>query len=249
MFRPIYDLQSYFAGQIQQAEAEAGKMFEPAIGVVTDNKDPSKLGRVKVKIPILSQNDASFWVPIIMLGAGKNRGWFFIPEVDDEVLVMFEQGDMNRPLVVGALWGGKDKPPDKNSGGNPRRVIKSREGSKLTLDDEKMKIILEDAKGHAKITFDSNENKIIIEAVKGDVCFQSPQGDTQILAKDIEMKAGQNIEIHAGSTMAWGADASVTVKSQSVTLSGSTHNENCGSAQMPQAPTADPQDVPDPYGS
>ena len=246
--RPIYDLQSVFAAQIQTSEAEAGKVFEPVIGVVTDNKDPSKLGRVKLKMPILSDADTTFWVPIIMLGAGKNRGWFFIPEVEDEVLVMFEQGDINRPLVVGALWGGKDKPPDKNPGSNPRRVIKSRQGSKITFDDEEMKIIIEDGTGKGKLTFDSNANKIIIEALKGDVCFQSPTGDTQIVAKEIEMKAGTNIEIHAGSKMDWGAQ-NVVVGSPSVTLSGSMANANCGNAQAPAAPTADPQDVADPYGS
>ena|SRR5688572_22479762 len=249
MFRPIYDLQSMFAAEIQQAEAEAGKVYEPAVGVVTDNKDPSKLGRVKVKISILSGQDTTFWVPIIMLGAGKNRGWFFIPEVDDEVLVMFEHGDMQRPLVVGALWGGKDKPPDKNSGSNPRRVIKSRSGNKLTFDDETKKIILEDGTQKAKITFDSEANKIIIEALKGDVCIQSPQGDTQIVAKEIELKAGQNIEIHAGSTMAWGSGTTTTVKGSDVTISGSMSNNNCGNAQAPQAPTSEPQDVADPYGS
>jgi uncharacterized protein involved in type VI secretion and phage assembly len=247
--RPIYDLNSVFAAQIQTSEAEAGKVFEPVIGVVTDNKDPSKLGRVKLKMPILSDADTTFWVPIIMLGAGKNRGWFFIPEVDDEVLVMFEQGDINRPLVVGALWGGKDKPPDKNPGSNPRRVIKSRQGSKITFDDEEMKIIIEDGTGKGKLTFDSNANKIIIEALKGDVCFQSPTGDTQIVAKEIEMKAGTNIEIHAGSKMDWGTGAKVEVSSPSVSLSGSMANANCGNAQAPQAPTSDPQDVADPYGS
>jgi uncharacterized protein involved in type VI secretion and phage assembly len=76
-----------------------------------------------------------------MIGAGKNRGWFFIPEKNDEVLVMFEHGDINRPLVVGSLWNGKDKPPDKNPGGNPRRVIKSRLGSKITFDDDKEQLI------------------------------------------------------------------------------------------------------------
>src|SRR5439155_1732561 len=96
----VFDLQSFFAHQIQQGEKEAGKMFEPAVGVVTDNKDPSKLGRVKLKIPILSDNDSTFWAPVVMMGAGKNRGWFFIPEVNDEVLVMFEHGDVNRPVVV-----------------------------------------------------------------------------------------------------------------------------------------------------
>ena len=247
--RPIYDLSSVFAAQIHQAESESGKVFEPVIGVVTDNKDPSKLGRVKLKMPILSDKDTTFWVPIIMLGAGKNRGWFFIPEVEDEVLVMFEQGDINRPLVVGALWGGKDKPPDKNPGSNPRRVIKSRAGSKITFDDEKLLIIIEDGTQKGKITFDSNANKIIIEALKGDVCFQSPQGDTQIVAKEIEMKAGTNIEIHAGSKMDWGTGAKTEVGAPSVTITGSKGNANCGNAQAPQAPTSDPQDVADPYGS
>jgi uncharacterized protein involved in type VI secretion and phage assembly len=247
--RPIYDLSSVFADQIRTAEAEATRMFDPVIGIVTDNKDPSKLGRVKVKIPVLSDKDTSWWAPIVMLGAGKNRGWFFIPEVNDEVLVLFEQGDVNRPLVVGALWGGKDKPPDKNGGGNPRRVIKSREGSKITFDDEQMKLIFEDAKSKGRITFDSNANKIIIESIDGDVCFQAPTGDITIVAKEMELKATSNVEIHAGSAMAWGTDGKVTIKGADVTCSGSTGNGNCGNSSAPPAPTADPQDVPDPYGS
>ncbi len=247
--RPIYDLQSVFADQIRTAESEAGRVYEPVIALVTDNKDPSKLGRVKVKIPILSDKDTTGWAPIIMLGAGKNRGWFFIPEIDDEVLVMFEHGDLNRPLVVGALWGGKDKAPDKNPGGNPRRVIKSRQGSKITFDDEQMKIVIEDGTGKGKITFDANANKIIIEAMQGDVCFQAPAGDIQIVAKEAEFIATASLEIHAGSAMQWGSDSNVTVKSTNVSLSGSTKNQNCGSSAMPAAPTSDPQDVPDPYGS
>src|SRR6201999_196748 len=129
----------------------------------------------------------------------------FIPEKDDEVLVMFEHGDVNRPIVVGAIWGGKDKPPDKNPGGNPRRVIKSREGNKITFDDDKNQLILEDGGGKGKITFDSGSNKITIEALDGDVCFQSPADDMTIVAQSIEITATQNIEIHAGGAMQWGA--------------------------------------------
>jgi uncharacterized protein involved in type VI secretion and phage assembly len=247
--RPIYDLASVFADQIRTAETEATRVYEPMIALVTDNKDPSKLGRVKIKIPVLSNTDTTWWAPIVMLGAGKNRGWFFIPEVNDEVLVLFEHGDMNRPLVIGALWNGKDKPPDKNPGGNPRRVIKSRAGSKITFDDDQMKLVIEDGTGKGRLTFDSNANKITIESLAGDVCIQAPTGDVVIVAKEAEFKAGTNLEIHAGSAMGWGTDAKATIKGSDVTLSGSTSNDNCGNAQAPTAPTASPQDVADPYGS
>ena len=248
----VYDLQTHFAAEIQQREKEAGKVFEPVIGIVTDNKDPNKSGRVKVKYPVISHDDASFWAPIVMMGAGKNRGWFFIPEVNDEVLVLFEQGDVNRPQIVGALWG-KDKTPDKNPGKNPRRVIKSRQGSKVTfIDDDDnsiYQITIEDGTGKGKITLDSGKNKITIEAVTGDVCFQSPQGDMKIVAKEIELKATQKLEFHAASNMQWGTDTSATLKGSTTQLVGSTVNFNCGNAQMPEAPTADPKDVADPYGS
>src|SRR3954471_8586044 len=232
----MYDLANVFAAQIRTAETESSRVFEPVIGIVTENKDPSKLGRVKLKIPILSDQDSTYWCPIIMLGAGKNRGWFFIPEKDDEVLVMFEHGDLNRPLVVGALWNGKDKPPDKNPGGNPRRVIKSRAGSKITFDDDKGQLIIEDGAKKGRITFDSQANKITIESLDGDVCFQSPKDDMTIVAQSIELTATSNLEIHAGDAMAWGAGGSATIKSSSTTLSGSKVNSNCGSAQMPTAP-------------
>jgi uncharacterized protein involved in type VI secretion and phage assembly len=247
--RPLYDLASVFSDELRTAEAESSRVFDPVIGIVTDNKDPSKLGRVKLKIPILSDQDSTYWCPIIMLGAGKNRGWFFIPEKDDEVLVLFEHGDVNRPLVVGALWNGKDKPPDKNPGGVPRRVIKSREGNKITFDDENEKLIIEDGVQKGRITIDSKANKITIEALDGDVCFQTPADDMIIVAQSIEMTAKTNLEIHAGDAMAWGAGGSATIKSSGTTLSGSKVNTNCGSAQMPTAPTTSPQDIADPYGS
>jgi uncharacterized protein involved in type VI secretion and phage assembly len=250
--RPIYDLQSVFTNQIHTSEAESSKVYEALIGVVTDNKDPSKLGRVKVKLAILSEQETTFWVPIVMSGAGKNRGWFFIPEPEDEVLVIFEHGDLNRPLIIGSLWNGKDTPPsDNKTGKNDQRMIKSRGGSKVTLDDgDNPTIVLEDGSGKGRITIDSANNKIIIEALEGDVCFQCPTGDMKIVAKSIELKAKENVEVHAGSTMAWASDQSVKISGSSgVFTSGSHTNPNCGNSSAPAAPTADPQDVADPYGS
>jgi uncharacterized protein involved in type VI secretion and phage assembly len=247
----IYDLNTYFSEQVREAETEAGRVYEPLIGIVTDNKDPQKLGRVKLKFPVLSMDDVTDWTPIIMPGAGKNRGWFFIPEKDDEVLVMFEHGDIDRPMVVGALWNGKDKPPaDNGNGKNETRLIKSRQGSKVLFDDsDAQKIVLEDGGGKGRITLDAKNKKITIEALDGDVCFQAPQGDLTIVAKEAEFKATQNLEVNAGSNMSWGAQSAKVSSSSAVTISGAKANFNCGSAQAPAAPSASPADVKDPVGS
>ena len=81
------------------------------IGLVTNNQDPDGQGRVKVKFPWLSDDQESNWARLAMPMAGKNRGLFLLPEVGDEVLVMFEQGDVNHPYVIGAVWNGADTPP------------------------------------------------------------------------------------------------------------------------------------------
>ena len=79
--------------------------------------------------------------------------------------------------------------------------------------------------------------------------MQSPTGDSTLCADTAEFTASENLEIHAGSTMAFGTDAAATIKGSDVTMSGSTANYNCGSAQAPPAPSTSPQEIPDPYGS
>lgn len=242
-----HDLSNQFFQQIQTSQMESGKLHEAVIGVVTDNKDPDKLGRVKVKIPILSDKDTTWWAQLVMIGGGKNRGWFFIPEVDDEVLVLFAHGDMESPIVIGALWGGKDKPPDKNPGGNPRRIIKSRAGSKVTFDDEKNQLILEDGEGNGRITFDANANKVTIESMKGDVTIQAPQGEVLIKGADIEITAGTNLEVHAGSDMKYGG-STIKMNGSTVSYGSSQINVNNGGT-APGAISGTVDDIADPYGS
>jgi phage protein D len=111
-----------------------------AIGIVTNNDDPEGWGRVKVKYPALSEDKESDWARVVSVGAGPERGIEFIPEINDEVLVGFEQGDIHCPYVLGGLWNGKDAPPKKTpdvvSGGKvERRIIRSRTGHIVILDD------------------------------------------------------------------------------------------------------------------
>ena len=134
-----------FSQLMAPSEAES-RFYGVALGVVTNNKDPDKLGRVKVKLPWMDEQAESYWARIVSPMAGKERGFFFLPEVDDEVLVAFEHGDPEHPFVMGALWNGKDKPPlDNADGKNDVRVIKSRSGHVIRLTDkqgeEKIEIV------------------------------------------------------------------------------------------------------------
>jgi phage protein D/phage baseplate assembly protein gpV len=82
------------------------------IGIVTDNNDhEGELNRVKLRLPYLSDTDETDWARVVQPGAGAMRGLNCLPEINDEVLVGFEHGDIRRPYVIGGLWNGKDKPP------------------------------------------------------------------------------------------------------------------------------------------
>ena len=110
------------------------------VGIVTDNVDPDGQGRVKVKYPWLSDNHTSHWARCVSPMAGKDRGFYFLPEVNDEVLVAFEHGAITRPYLLGSLWNGKDSAVEKNSAavnseGVNKRTIKTRIGHTVLLDD------------------------------------------------------------------------------------------------------------------
>ncbi|HEV8181839.1 MAG TPA: phage baseplate assembly protein V, partial [Candidatus Angelobacter sp.] len=121
--------------------ALGGRWFGIYPALVSDIKDPDGIGRVKVTLP-WSPDTASdryeMWARIATLMGGNNRGSWFIPDVNDEVLVAFEGGDPRRPYVLGGLWNGSDSPPESMDGGgqNNKKVLCSRNGVKITLDDQ-----------------------------------------------------------------------------------------------------------------
>lgn len=122
-----------------QKQLQPGQTF--LVGIVTDNEDPEGWGRVKVKFPTLTEEHTSNWARIVAIGAGSNRGIYWLPEINDEVLVAFEHGDIHRPYVIGGVWNGIDSTPreisDTVDGGNVRlRVLKTRYGHKTKFVDE-----------------------------------------------------------------------------------------------------------------
>jgi uncharacterized protein involved in type VI secretion and phage assembly len=241
---PIPLLPQLLAQRVVQAEQRADRIYEAVVGLVVDNKDPDKLGRVKVRFPTLPGQDTSWWAQVASLGAGADRGWWFLPEIDDEVLVMFEHGDVNRPVVIGALWNGVDLPPEQNRGGNERRVLVSRGGSRVEFDDERGTVTIEDGTGIGRIVI-STENKITLEAMTGDVTLLAPSGEVTMVAGDCDFQTTQGLKVSGGTGVNIGAPA-VSVGSPRLTVSGGRLDLNPGGVPGPAEAQANPEDVSDP---
>jgi len=105
---------------------QRGSLSGVMVAIVTNNKDPDGMGRVKLKLPWLSDDYESDWARIATLMAGPERGVYFLPEVDDEVLIAFEHGDIRRPMVLGCLWNGVDAPPITNDDGEKTDFLRRR---------------------------------------------------------------------------------------------------------------------------
>jgi len=243
----ITDFKSYLFQQTRAAEEEVNRLEEVVVGVVTDIKDEGKLCRIKVKIPSLPITDNTHQCNWISLGGSKDRGWFSLPEVDDEVLVAFEHGDISRPLILGAMWNGKDKAPDNNADGkNARRSWKSKSGHKVILEDVEGFISIEDGGGIGTVKIDAKNNKIEITAKQGDVGVQC-KTDMTILAGEIEITGKGNVDLMGKST---GVDASATatvkIDGNMVALKGSTIDINPGGVPKAAKASGDVKDVADP---
>ncbi len=171
--------------------------------IVTDNDDPEGLGRVKVKYPWLSPDHASDWARVASVGAGAGRGIQYVPEVNDEVLVGFEMGDVHHPYVLGGLWNGKDAPPGEKgkvvSGGKTeQRVIRSRSGHTITLDDKDGAggVTIEDRKGNL-IALDSGTDALKI-SVKGDASIECT-GNLTLKAQGQVKVQGMGVKVDGGA--------------------------------------------------
>jgi uncharacterized protein involved in type VI secretion and phage assembly len=194
---------------------ESGRFYGVVIGVVTNNQDNGGMARVRVKFPWLSDDNESWWARIAVPMAGNGRGTYFLPEVNDEVLVAFEHGDVRSPYVIGALWNGQDSPPTTNSDGqNNIRLVHSRSGHLIRLDDtdgnEKIEII--DKTGNNKITIQSADNSMQLECA-GKMTLHAAQGIEIISDTDISVQANTNIQVQADAEIQIQAQATMDIES------------------------------------
>jgi uncharacterized protein involved in type VI secretion and phage assembly len=221
------------------------RIYGTVVGVVTNNKPAASEGAmdgsVKVKFPWMPQDNGtdieSNWARLVSPMAGNERGFYCVPEVNDEVLVAFENGDPARPYVLGALWNGKDKTPETTSnavdgsGKVKLRTFKTRVGHILRFNDsdDAPKIEIIDKTTKNKITIDSTNNKITILAdtdidikatngkinieAKMDITMKSSSGKVAVeSATDMNLKAGTNGKIETSANLDVKAGANLTAE-------------------------------------
>jgi uncharacterized protein involved in type VI secretion and phage assembly len=191
---------------IQKAHETAAtgdaKMYGVEVAIVTNVQDPDKLGRVKVCFPRLPGKPESDWVRVTQPAAGAGRGFYWLPEVNDEVLVAFERGEAQRPYVVGALWNGKDKPMDgAYVDDNSTRMIQTKSGHQVIFDDKagQEKIVIADKSGKRTMTFDVANKKFIVEASEGDIELHAEK-KIVLDCEDLEIKTSKSGKMDIGTT-------------------------------------------------
>jgi phage baseplate assembly protein gpV len=188
------------------------------IGVVSNNHDPKKMGRVRIKFPALGDTIESGWARVLTANAGKDgRGMYYMPQIDDEVVVAFEHGDARRPLVLGSLFNGRDKLP-------PELVDPSDQHKPLFGVKTPHEVLVD---GKQKMTLRSHET-MIVEVAKdgqggtGDLKIDAQGGIDEHAALVLKLSAGQSITVDADQQVTIKGAAGVKIESNGpLTLSGS----------------------------
>jgi len=172
------------------------------LAIVVSLDDPEHMNRVQVRLVAFddcTNQDAPLWARVVCPFAGKDRGAFLMPDVEDEVLVVFHNGDPSYPLVLGGLWNGSSSAPAELSGGQNRyKVIRSKNGVKLTLDDQQgQESFIVETPGGQKITLKDGPGSIVIEDANGNSVKLEPSGITITAAAKVTVNAPQ-VDVSAG---------------------------------------------------
>jgi phage protein D/phage baseplate assembly protein gpV len=233
-------------------DARSGQSTGPGLGMgvvsgqVTNIDDPDDLGRVKVKYAWLGSDPLieSHWVRIATPMAGPQRGFMCLPEVNDEVLVAFEHGDVHHPYILGALWSSTDKPPKPKSeaiadGKVNQRVMKTRAGHLIVLDDKQGEeqvsvtsksghtVILDDKSGSEKITIKdkTGNNSMIIDSASNSMAI-AVNGDFTVTAKGkVEINSTAAMTIKSSAAMTLEATGNAKLKGAQLAMEGVSKGE------------------------
>jgi uncharacterized protein involved in type VI secretion and phage assembly len=163
------------------------------VGVVTQNQDPEKLGRVRVKYPALGDQTEGWWARVATPSAGRNRGLLMLPVVGEEVVIAFEHDDVRKPYVLGSVWNGDGKPED---------LLKT-DGSFGLRSDKSVAV--------------RSQDDLVLE-VGGDLKITTSGGRTEKADGDGALEAGRALTLKGGTDVTIEGTGTVTIKAANIKL-------------------------------
>lgn len=219
-------LEQIIADLVQRVEQ---KYYGKYRGIVVENNDPKKLGRLKVKVPsVLGKEVVTGWaMPCVPYGGAENRGFFFIPEIKSGVWVEFEEGDLEFPIWSGTYWaepgGSTEIPKNNNSDGNEespgesppaRKIIKTEKGLTIQLEDANNQemILIHNGVHNQSIVLNNNGitirngdvNSIVMDSTK--ICLKHSESEITIdnAAINITATSGE-VKVKGGKVIVEGS--------------------------------------------
>jgi uncharacterized protein involved in type VI secretion and phage assembly len=175
------------------ADGSAPAYFGVYPAVVTDLVDPDRLGRIEVRFPWLGEDgdrDVRAWATLCTPYADDQQGLEILPEVDSQVVVAFEAGNLRRPYIVGAAWNGTARLPEEAELSNDLRLLRSRADSRLEFDD---------AAGGAKVRVTmASGHQVVLDDAAQEVTVRHAAGCTvKLTATTVEVNANVSLNVTA----------------------------------------------------
>lgn len=186
------------------------------IGIVTSNQDPDGEHRVRVRLPLVNDQVDGVWARVASLDAGDQRGFFFRPEIGDEVVVGFLEDDPRRAVILGMLHSSAKAAPLAGSDQNHEKVYRSRSGMRLYFDDDKKIALLETPAGN-RMTLSEQDQGLKLEDQNGNKLELTPQGIVIESASALEIKAATDLKL-SGQTAELSGSSTTTVKGTTVAI-------------------------------
>jgi uncharacterized protein involved in type VI secretion and phage assembly len=175
------------------ADGSAPAYFGVYPAVVTDLVDPDRLGRIEVRFPWLGEDgdrEVRAWATLCTPYADDQQGLEILPEVESQVVVAFEAGNLRRPYIVGAAWNGTARLPQEAQRSNDLRLLRSRADSRLEFDDAAAgaKVRITMASGH-QVTLDDAAQEVTVRHAAG--CT------VKLTATNVEVNANVSLNVTA----------------------------------------------------
>jgi uncharacterized protein involved in type VI secretion and phage assembly len=193
--------EKYFSEQVNPLSETAPSGELSAVqglqtGIITDIIDADGDFRIKLRLPLVSNQEEGVYARLATLDAGNKRGTFFMPEISDEVVVGFMNNDPNQPVILGMLHSSTNSAPLDPESANDKKGYVSRSEIKVIIDDGEKSITIETPGGNI-FSMNDTENKISLTDSNGNKIIMEQSGITIESASALTLKAGSTLSISA----------------------------------------------------